>query len=183
MHFEPLELEPIKAGQERLSRVFSDEFAFAIPTYQRPYAWEKEQAEALLDDVLGSLEEALKNEDPITYFLGSIVLIKRPGAPEAKVVDGQQRLTTLTILLSVLRNLSDPEILLRRHSYICEEGDPDKGTKSRYRLTLRKREKNFSGTQFKRREKQNRCRHQKGILTAVCELLRTQLSIFTVLKP
>ena len=53
MQFEPMELEPIKAGQERLSRVFSDEFAFAIPTYQRPYAWEREQAEALLDDILG----------------------------------------------------------------------------------------------------------------------------------
>ena len=41
MNFDPMELEPIKAGQERLSRVFSDEFAFAVPTYQRPYAWKK----------------------------------------------------------------------------------------------------------------------------------------------
>jgi Protein of unknown function DUF262/Protein of unknown function (DUF1524) len=143
MQFEPMELEPIKAGQERLSRVFSDEFAFAIPTYQRPYAWEKEQAEALLEDILAALKEAIETKEPVTYFLGSIVLIKQPGSPEAKVVDGQQRLTTLTILLSVLRDLSSLEVAIKRHAYICEEGDPDKGTKSRYRLTLRKRDEDF----------------------------------------
>ncbi|SIR48325.1 DUF262 domain-containing protein [Bosea sp. TND4EK4] len=143
MQFEPMELEPIKAGQERLSRVFSDEFAFAIPTYQRPYAWEKEQAEALLDDILAALNEAIETREPITYFLGSIVLIKQPGSSEAKVVDGQQRLTTLTILLSVLRDLSSLEVSIKRHAYICEEGDPDKGSKSRYRLTLRKRDEEF----------------------------------------
>lgn len=143
MQFEPMELEPIKAGQERLSRVFSDEFAFAIPTYQRPYAWETEQAEALLDDILGALKDAVDTKEAVTYFLGSIVLIKQPGSPEAKVVDGQQRLTTLTILLSVLRDLSSLEVGIKRHGYICEEGDPDKGTKSRYRLTLRKRDEEF----------------------------------------
>lgn len=143
MQFEPMELEPIKAGQERLSRVFSDEFAFAIPTYQRPYAWEKEQAEALLDDILAALTDAIETKDPVTYFLGSIVLIKQPGSPEAKVVDGQQRLTTLTILLSVLRDLSTLKTAIKRHAYICEEGDPDKGTKNRYRLTLRKRDEEF----------------------------------------
>lgn len=143
MQFEPMELEPIKAGQERLSRVFSDEFAFAIPTYQRPYAWEKEQAEALLEDISAALQDAIETKDPVTYFLGSIVLIKQPGSPEAKVVDGQQRLTTLSILLAVLRDFSSPEVAIKRHAYICEEGDPDKGTKSRYRLTLRKRDEEF----------------------------------------
>jgi hypothetical protein len=143
MRFEPMELEPIKAGQERLSRVFSDEFAFSIPTYQRPYAWEREQAQALLEDILSALEDAINTREPVTYFLGSIVLIKQPGSPEAKVVDGQQRLTTLTILLSVLRDLSSLEVKTKRHAYICEEGDPDRGTKSRYRLTLRKRDEGF----------------------------------------
>lgn len=141
--FEPMELEPITAGQERLSRVFSDEFAFSIPTYQRPYAWEEEQTQALLEDILTALQDAIKTKEPITYFLGSIVLIKQPGSPEAKVVDGQQRLTTLTILLSILRDLSSYEVSIKRHAYICEEGDPDKGTKSRYRLTLRKRDEEF----------------------------------------
>lgn len=143
MYFEPMELEPIKAGQERLARVFSNEFAFAVPTYQRPYAWEAEQAEALLDDVLVALKEAVATRDPITYFLGSIVLIKQPGAPDAKVVDGQQRLTTLTILFAVLRDLSTHDVALRRHAYIQEEANSDEGTKRRHRLTLRKRDEEF----------------------------------------
>jgi hypothetical protein len=49
----------------------------------------------------------------------------------------------LTILLSVLRDLSSLEVAIKRHAYICEEGDPDKGTKSRHRLTLRKRDEDF----------------------------------------
>jgi hypothetical protein len=163
MQFEPMELEPIKAGQERLSRVFSDEFAFAIPTYQRPYAWEKEQAEALLDDILAALKEAIETREPVTYFIGSIVLIKQPGSPEAKVVDGQQRLTTLTILLSVLRDLSSLEVGIKRHAYICEEGDPDRGTKSRYRLTLRKRDEDFFRTTVQNKGATNALPGTKGL--------------------
>ncbi|QGZ96625.1 DUF262 domain-containing protein [Terricaulis silvestris] len=163
MQFEPMELEPIKAGQERLSRVFSDEFAFAIPTYQRPYAWEKEQVEALLDDILSALTDATDTREPVTYFLGSIVLIKQPGSPDAKVVDGQQRLTTLTILFSVLRDLSTPEIAIRRHSYVCEDGDPDKGTKSRYRLTLRKRDEEFFRETIQRKDTTGALPSAKGL--------------------
>jgi hypothetical protein len=99
----------------------------------------------------------------VTYFLGSIVLIKQPGAPEAKVVDGQQRLTTLTILLSVLRDLSDTEATMRRHAYICEEGDPDKGTKSRYRLKLRKRDEEFFRTAIQVKGKTNSLPATKGL--------------------
>ena len=45
----------------------------------------------------------MAQKDP--YFLGSIVLIKTENQPKAEVIDGQQRLTTLAILLSVLRDL------------------------------------------------------------------------------
>ncbi|MCZ4072547.1 DUF262 domain-containing protein [Agrobacterium sp. LMR679] len=163
MLFEPMELEPIKAGQERLSRVFSDEFAFSIPTYQRPYAWEQEQTQALLDDIMSALHDAIDTKEPITYFLGSIVLIKQPGSPEAKVVDGQQRLTTLTILLSVLRDLSSHDVSMKRHSYICEEGDPDKGTRSRYRLTLRKRDDEFFRETIQIRGQTDKLPDSKGL--------------------
>lgn len=143
----PIDFEPIKAGQEKLARVFSDEYAFVIPNYQRPYAWEVEHAEALLNDILEALDEALSApKEAITYFLGSIVLIKQPGAAEAKVVDGQQRLTTLTILLSVLRDLSDQGTAVKRQKFICEEADADTGARSRYRLTLRPRDAEFFRT-------------------------------------
>jgi hypothetical protein len=128
LHFDPIKLEPIYSGPERLARIFSDEFAFTIPAYQRPYAWEHEQAKALLADVLDAMKEAREEKEPVTYFLGSIVLNRQSDSPDATVVDGKQLLTTLTILLSVLRDLSADPARWKRHKYICEEGDADKGT-------------------------------------------------------
>src|SRR5579859_5417443 len=93
-------------GQEfPILKIFSDEFFFEVPLYQRPYAWTTEQAEELFDDLLtfaGDNTELIEDLNP--YFLGSIVLIKGD-APNAEVVDGQQRLTTLAILLSAIRAL------------------------------------------------------------------------------
>lgn len=82
-----------------LDTIFDGHLIFSIPLFQRPYAWTAEQAGELLNDLLDSMD----SEDE--YFLGSIVLIKEddPLKPEAQVVDGQQRLITLTILFSVLR--------------------------------------------------------------------------------
>lgn len=80
-------------------------------------------------------EEELDEIAP--YFLGRIVLIKDPARPKADVVDGLQRLTTLSILVSVVRDLStDPGAAAALHRYICETGNKFEGTKDRFRLTL-----------------------------------------------
>lgn len=71
---------------------------YRIPDYQRPYMWTSEQVEQMWDDIYSAMED--KEE---SYFLGPIVLIENKGYFE--VVDGQQRLTTLTILFCVLRDL------------------------------------------------------------------------------
>ena len=95
----------IHGAEYPIGKVFSNDFVFTIPGYQRPYAWKTEQADALLDDLityLGDSNEPMEEVNP--YFLGSIVLIKGD-TPDAEVVDGQQRLTTLTILLAALRTL------------------------------------------------------------------------------
>ncbi|WP_292115130.1 DUF262 domain-containing HNH endonuclease family protein [Mesorhizobium sp.] len=136
------ELSPIEAHERVIKQVFSDDYAFEIPAYQRPYAWETDQVRELLNDLLDAMD------DPDTsggvYFLGSIVLIKAPAAAQAKVVDGQQRLTTLTILLSVLRDLtSDPERRLDRGKYIYQKANPDTGAAARHRLLLRERDRDF----------------------------------------
>ncbi len=94
----------IHATEKALFKVFSNDFAFSIPAYQRPYAWTREQASELLTDLLSFLGDGSESvTDANPYFLGSIVLIKSADAPEADVVDGQQRLTTLTILLANLK--------------------------------------------------------------------------------
>src|SRR5207248_9860789 len=93
----------IEAHERNIGEIFSDLYQFEIPPYQRPYAWEEEQARELLNDLL----DAMDNRDSSggLYYLGSIVL-ELPTEAQARVIDGQQRLTTLTILLSVLRDLT-----------------------------------------------------------------------------
>ena len=135
----------IHGAEYPIQKIFCDDFVFSIPLYQRPYAWEVEQAEALLDDLLSFLGDSDDSIDEINpYFLGSIVLIKPEGSPEAEVVDGQQRLTTLAILIAVLREVlpveRNPDRLTK---FLYEEGDDFTGTKNRYRLTLRDRDAAF----------------------------------------
>lgn len=102
-----------------LEKVFSREYVFTIPRYQRPYAWDIEHALQLLDDVT----DALIRADDEPYFLGSVVLVKPdPNKADADVIDGQQRLTTITILLAVLRDLADSEKLAAGiHELLIEE--------------------------------------------------------------
>ncbi|MGH6895289.1 MAG: DUF262 domain-containing protein [Geminicoccaceae bacterium] len=134
---------PITATEVNVAKILSNDYAFEIPPYQRPYAWELEQASELLSDLLDALDEH-RVKHAGAYFLGSIVLIKSPAVADAKIVDGQQRLTTLTILISVIRDLtSDAEQQLKRHQYVCQSGDPDLGTQDRYRLLLRERDRGF----------------------------------------
>ena len=130
----------ITAKQQTLAKVFSDDYIFEIPLYQRPYAWTKDQVDVLLDDLLSAKDR--DSESP--YFLGSVVLIKNEDNPESKVVDGQQRLTTLTMLLCVLRDLSDdPKTKSELDARIWEVGDSLIGSEDRFRVSLRERDRKF----------------------------------------
>ena len=132
----------IEAHERNIGDIFSDLYQFEIPPYQRPYAWEEEQARELLSDLLDAMEN--RNVSGGLYFLGSIVLVKQPTEAQARVIDGQQRLTTLTIVLSVLRDLTtDLERKIERRSYVYQKASPDKGLKDRYRLLLRERDRPF----------------------------------------
>lgn len=95
----------ISAAQHSVYEVLGDRFLHEIPPYQRPYAWTDQEAKQLLADLV----EAMADGGDEPYFLGSLVLIKPPGQIIGQVVDGQQRLTTLTILGAVLRDLADDE--------------------------------------------------------------------------
>lgn len=136
----------IHGGEYPLVKVFSNDFVFTIPRYQRPYAWTTEQAGELLSDLLGFLGDGSEPvEDLSPYFLGSIVLIKGD-TPPAEVVDGQQRLTTLTILLAVLRAVLPDAYKRGVTTRLYEEGDPLTGAPNRYRLALRPRDQKFFQT-------------------------------------
>ena len=88
----------IRGEAFKLSKVFSSDFQYLIPNYQRPYSWGIENIEQLFDD----LYEFFQRKTEETYFLGSIVVIKQDGSPKSEIIDGQQRITSLTILFSVL---------------------------------------------------------------------------------
>ena len=85
----------IKGEAFYLKDVFSSMFQYSIPDYQRPYSWEEEHIKQLFDD----LYEFYQRKTDESYFLGSIVVIKKDHQPQADVVDGQQRLITLSLLL------------------------------------------------------------------------------------
>ena len=87
---------------------------YTLDYYQREYNWQKAQVEELLDDLTNKfLENYKENHDYEAvdnyshYFLGSIVISKKAETNKLSLVDGQQRLTTLTLLLINLFHISE----------------------------------------------------------------------------
>jgi len=134
----------IQGIEKAVSKIFCDDFVFQIPNYQRPYAWTSEEAGELLEDLINSIQpQKSKNNGVTPYFLGSIVLIKNENDPESMIVDGQQRLVTLTILFSAIRSLVSFKNATDITKRIYEKGDTILGTPNRYRLTVRKKDMEF----------------------------------------
>src|SRR5687767_12400445 len=131
----------LTAHEQPISRIFSNDYVFRIPPYQRPYAWSTEQAGELFDDLIDFMQSRPGVVDDMPpYFLGSIVLIKAENSPDADVVDGQQRLTTLTLLLSAIRHNVDSANATDLTQLIYEKGSQILGTQDRFRLSLRDRD-------------------------------------------
>jgi len=89
----------LKASERKITKLFSEsDTVFSIPVYQRDYNWQEKQCQRLFKDIL----QTGKNEKVSSYFLGSIVYIHDGiygvGEKEFHVIDGQQRMTTLTLL-------------------------------------------------------------------------------------
>lgn len=144
----------IHAHELALSKVFSSTYLFSIPDYQRPYAWTTDEVDDLLDDLTSALDDAgpsTQITDVSPYFLGSVVLIKADDTPNSDVVDGQQRLTTLTILFCILRELAPPDVAGDIHQVVCQKGNPLLGLADVYRLTARERDADFFRTLIQER--------------------------------
>jgi uncharacterized protein with ParB-like and HNH nuclease domain len=81
--------------------------SFSIDEYQREYKWQKENIDELLTDLYDKFQKSYRDGDETKkaagyedYFLGSIIVSKRNG--KSYLVDGQQRVTSLTLLLIYL---------------------------------------------------------------------------------
>ena len=94
----------MKAEERTISKILTEQICYEIPPYQRPYSWETEHAEQLLQDMWDAYEG---NE--LEYFIGSLITIQKQLDTLYEVVDGQQRLTTLNLILARLRDrIEDP---------------------------------------------------------------------------
>jgi hypothetical protein len=83
-----------------------------IPAYQRPYAWEAEQVDELWHDIVETLGS--------NHFMGSVVLCS-PDQARPEVIDGQQRLTTIILLLALIRDeyqLRKPDLVGRIQQFL-----------------------------------------------------------------
>ncbi|WRG33386.1 DUF262 domain-containing protein [Helicobacter pylori] len=110
---------------------------FVIPIYQRLYSWKKEQCEQLWDDII----KIGGNDKMNGHFIGSILYARVDDTHSSPllIIDGQQRLTTITLLFIALRNRSSDEVKRKKmESYLINS---DKDGDKKFRLILSESDK------------------------------------------
>jgi hypothetical protein len=121
----------VRAQESSVRVIFAPGEQLQMPPYQRSYSWETREANELLGDLIDSVETGTP------HFVGAIVLINGAENGVLEIVDGQQRLTTLTILLAVLRDLEpDKARAAMLHALIADDARPMLGEGANWRLTL-----------------------------------------------
>lgn len=134
----------MKADTLDFSKLFGADVRYVVPMFQRPYVWEREkQWEPLwqdIVDVVDALMESYERHDDESdaehavppHFLGAVVLDPLPhgaGRVDARhVIDGQQRLTTLQLLIAAIRTVALRDDRLERHARVFGKllaNDPD----------------------------------------------------------
>ncbi|WQY48612.1 DUF262 and DUF1524 domain-containing protein [Helicobacter pylori] len=135
----------MKAGEATLLEFFEQNQTnqFVIPIYQRLYSWGKEQCKQLWDDII----KIGGNDKANGHFIGSILYVLDGNTPSSPllIIDGQQRLTTITLLLIALRNhLSEEVEILKKFSRRKIESyliNSDKDGDNKFRLILSESDK------------------------------------------
>ncbi|MBW8354064.1 MAG: DUF262 domain-containing HNH endonuclease family protein [Pseudomonas sp.] len=91
-------------SQRSIKALLSGRDEYVIPMYQRNYAWEEGEITQLIQDVIDYLPK--KDDKARNYYIGTLVVYERPDSktPVFETIDGQQRLTTLSLLTSYLKN-------------------------------------------------------------------------------
>ena len=117
-------MSKLSIDQKTIEGLLSDKKTdFLIPDYQRPYAWEEKECQQLWDDIFcfafpDDDYEKFNSDDE--YYLGTIVTFKNESSKKLEVIDGQQRLTTLMLLLrafySRFGNMKDKNSIATRET-------------------------------------------------------------------
>lgn len=128
----------ISASEKPLSKVFTADYRFAIPAFQRSYSWHNVQMKQLIEDVM---DACAVHDGP--YFLGSLILVRDEHGMH-QVIDGQQRLVSLSIIFAVLLTLEeDPQLHASLAGLLTEAGDKLRGIETEPRLRLREQDEEF----------------------------------------
>lgn len=102
-----MENTKIDACTYNLYEILAKDMLYQIPNYQRPYSWDKDNIADLISDLVNAFVEQPSEE----YYCGSLVLVKSNDKNgRCSVIDGQQRLTTFTLLACVIRELYSKEL-------------------------------------------------------------------------
>jgi uncharacterized protein with ParB-like and HNH nuclease domain len=127
-------MNKLDAQTRPIGALLSQKSFFRIPEYQRPFSWDSDNFEDLIDDITG----ASKDQD---YFLGTIVLHNREDLGLYDIVDGQQRLTSVMILLACLRDLiDDPDFKRDLQSKILQQKNVVDLIEEKVRLEVKDRQ-------------------------------------------
>src|SRR5579859_7781465 len=116
----------------RLGPLLRGQRQFVVPYFQRGYSWRRRQWTTLFDDIL----ELYELQSTASHFLGSMVLLHDAEKPATSaiqdsklVIDGQQRLVTLSLFLAAIRDVArrqNPDFAERLHTeYLVDKGEDD----------------------------------------------------------
>jgi len=95
----------LTAEQKKILSIFKIDEQYIIPEYQRPYSWEYEHCFQLYNDLM----ESFKSKED--YFIGNLIIAKSENDDyELDVIDGQQRLTTLFLMIKILSLFTKDEL-------------------------------------------------------------------------
>ena len=104
MSFKPYDLS--------VKDIFSGDRRYKIPNYQREFSWENENFDDFYNDLIKSSKLSLENTDiniENKYFFGTILLLGSKESPNSEVpyevIDGQQRLTTMTLFFAAIKEI------------------------------------------------------------------------------
>lgn len=134
----------MKAGEEKFLDIIKNEVQFKIPIYQRLYDWRIEHCQTLIEDI----ERLLRNPKIPIHFMGSIVYIDEKGqsrigsTKELLVIDGQQRITTFSLIFIILEKFAKDQgniELARKIRNTCLENEYSK-LENKNKLILTKRD-------------------------------------------
>ena len=142
--------DKIEAKEYFIKDLLSPKFLFEIPDYQRAYSWTTENLKQLVDDINDSirLNEGKDFENFEPYFIGSIVLCgkeyREDGFGRYEVIDGQQRLTSLIILIATIRDIiKNDDYKKVLSSLVYQEANELMGIKEDIRVKVRGKESDF----------------------------------------